>query len=94
MLSREVDWVEAGEGQSRLASTAPKVSVWRFVVRGGVGAACCRPELFAGDLEAGTLNVMIEHPKAANGLFGLLFSATAIRCWRGGGAGTRGESWL
>jgi DNA-binding transcriptional LysR family regulator len=57
-----VDWF----GSPRLIHRCNNFSVVALLVRGGVGISLLPQELFAGDLDAGTLKVLLEHPKAAD----------------------------
>jgi DNA-binding transcriptional LysR family regulator len=61
-----VDWFEAARVSPRLIHRCNSFSVVALLVRGGVGVSLLPPELFAGDLDAGTLKVLLEHPRAAD----------------------------
>lgn len=58
-------WFEEACISPSLVHCCNSLSVVALLVRRGTGVSLLAPDLFAGDLEAGTLSVLIEHPVAA-----------------------------
>jgi DNA-binding transcriptional LysR family regulator len=90
-----VDWFEAARVSPRLVHRCNSFSVVALLVRGGVGVSLLPPELFAGDLESGTLKVLIELPKAVDMDYSAAYlSATGNPLLAEVAALAREESWF
>jgi DNA-binding transcriptional LysR family regulator len=59
-----IDWFEEAKVSPGLVHRCNSFSVVALLVRRGVGVSLLPPDLFAGDLESGALQVLIEHPTA------------------------------
>ncbi|SDS98253.1 LysR family transcriptional regulator [Bradyrhizobium canariense] len=59
-----IDWFEEAQVSPTLVHRCNSFSVVALLVRRGVGVSLLPPDLFAGDLESGALQVLIEHPAA------------------------------
>ena len=60
-----VNWFEEARVSPGLVHRCNSFSVVASLVRRGVGVSLLPPDLFVGDLEAGTLKILITHPGAA-----------------------------
>jgi DNA-binding transcriptional LysR family regulator len=58
-----VSWFEEAGVSPRLIHRCNSLNVKTLLVRRGVGVSLLPLELFASDLEAGTLKVLIENPR-------------------------------
>jgi len=70
-----VSWFEEAGVSPRFIHRCNSFSVVSLLVRRGIGVSLLPPELFAADLEAGTLKILIEHPKARD----MEYSAAYLR---------------
>lgn len=70
-----VNWFEEAGINPRFIHRCNSFSVMSLLVRRGIGVSLLPPELFAGDLAAGTLKILIEHPKAKD----MEYSAAYLR---------------
>jgi DNA-binding transcriptional LysR family regulator len=70
-----VSWFEEAGVSPRFIHRCNSFSVVSLLVRRGIGVSLLPPELFAGDLEAGTLKILTEHPKARD----MEYSAAYLR---------------
>jgi DNA-binding transcriptional LysR family regulator len=61
-----IDWFEEAQVSPGLVHRCNSFSVVALLVRRGVGVSLLPPELFAGDLESGALQVLIKQPAAPN----------------------------
>jgi DNA-binding transcriptional LysR family regulator len=59
-----INWFEEAQVSPGLVHRCNSFSVVASLVRRGVGVSLLPPDLFAGDLESGTLKVLIEQPAA------------------------------
>lgn len=90
-----VSWFEEAGVSPRFIHRCNSFSVVSLLVRRGIGVSLLPPELFAADLEAGTLRVLTEHPKARD----MEYSAAYLRAAEGSlvsevAALAREESWF
>ena len=60
-----INWFEEAQVSPGLVHRCNSFSVVASLVRRGVGVSLLPPDLFAGDLESGTLKVLIEQPAAS-----------------------------